>query len=139
MLSMYDTSRYIQPYFLFYALFKVVPNKVQFEEIDKKEVFKAIVEKYAVGDDRIIRSECYSKNGQSTLNSVIFIIRKEVMVYLVPNYYGDEDVEILYSNRQLGMKEELQQLINQYKTKVKKIKHISLMCYEHQSITLKPF
>lgn len=139
LLGMYETSRYIQPYFLFYAIFNVVPNKAQFEEIDKKKVYKAIREKYAIGNEQVIRSEFFSKDGQLTLNSVILIVRKEVMVYLIPDYYGDEDVEILYSNRQLGMKEELQQLINKYKTKVKKIKHISLMCYEHQSITLKPF
>lgn len=138
--GMFEASRYIQPYLFFYQQYKQIPNKLCVGSVNKELLYPKIIKKYNLSTKHIIVDKLFNKESIYELKSVLFILRKGLMIYFNPGYWGFDGVEILYSNSvHQDNIDELKDLILKNKQKDLTINKLSLLCIENNSLFLKPF
>lgn len=139
--EMYATSRYLQPYSLFFNMNKEIPIKLQFPNIDKNALLELILNEFKISEKDLIMSKRYDfTDGKYELNSVIIPIRKNLLVYFNPGGHDAPGVELLYSplapESTINL---LEELIKSLHTRSSNVGKINLLQRSHGSYDLTPF
>ncbi len=96
--EIFSTSKYIQPYSLFYKINKEIPNKLNFQSIDKTKLLNSLLKEYKFQESDLIISKTFNfDKGYYEFNTVIIPIRKNVFVYFNPGAEDAPGVELIFS------------------------------------------
>jgi hypothetical protein len=118
----FESSRYIQPYELFYSLTGKLPNKMMFTKIKKQDLLDELKEKYSFSENNSLQSEKFNhEDGKLNPLSCFFTFEGEVCLYFNPGVHGPEPfVEILYHNKNAIFTELLEMVKKHYDAPKKK-------------------
>ena len=119
--EMFAQSRYLQPYYFYYKINKIIPNKIALESCDIDSVLSNLKERYCYIENQVIKSQIskFSSNEKS-FASVVVILKQNLMVYNNPGVnYEVPNVQILYDETtDLVEVEELESLILKHRKKL---------------------
>lgn len=96
--QIFESSRYIQPYSLFYHINKEIPSKLNFLNIDKNELLKLLLLEFKLTESDLIISKTFDFDDEAyKFNSVIIPIRKDLFIYFNPGINETPSVELLFA------------------------------------------
>lgn len=91
-------AKHIQPYSLFYLINKHIPSKLNFPNINKKELLKALLKEFKLAESDLISSKTFDFNEEAyELHSLIIPIRTNLFVYFNSGSVDEDSyVELLF-------------------------------------------
>lgn len=94
----YERSRFIQPFSLFYCLYKRIPSRLAFSDINKDALLKSLIKRFGIPKDHIIQSGVHIlAHDDIELGAVILMIAPNLWVYFNPGNDDMEGVELVYN------------------------------------------
>lgn len=139
--EMYDPAAFIQPYLYYYLTYEICPSRLGVRRIDKNKLYDVLVERYALPDHKIIKSQSFDHEKDTLWHSyVLFDIGNYCMVFFNSCwgcYTGDKLVEIIYSHKtDTAFLKEVETLIRQCIVQEEIRSEINLICkYDSLSLT----
>ncbi|WP_051313155.1 AAA family ATPase [Sporocytophaga myxococcoides] len=132
-IDMYDKAAFIQPYIYYYLTFNAIPSRMGIKNVDKNKLYNCLIEKYALSEDRIIKSQSFDQEKNKVWHSyVLFDIGNHCMIFFNSNwgcYPGAKLVEVLYSYKtDSGFRREVEELVKSYIIKEEIKSEINLIC-----------
>jgi hypothetical protein len=98
-LQTFASSRYLQPYSLFYLVNKEYPSKINFINIDKVKLMEKLLKTFEMSEKELIISKTFDfESGSYKFNSVIIPIKQDIFIYFNPGIEDVPAVEILFSS-----------------------------------------
>ena len=140
--EIYNSSRYIQPYSLYFKLNNEIPNKYAFMNIDKGSLLEDIANEFGITINDSIMSQTYNFDKESySLNSVMVPITKDVLLYLNPGVEDAPCVELLYTpGKSVDLVYKLEAMIKKCYTRTSNLGKIFLLqMQDYGGFDLVPF
>lgn len=140
--EIFQSSRYLQPYSLYFHINKVICNKLNFQKIDKNRLMDIICNEFNLEKGDLIISKSFDfDTNEYKFNTVIIPIRKDLFIYFNPGIEDIPSVEILYNaDVPALMIDRLVELIKTCYTKTSSIGKIFLLqVQEYGGYDLSPF
>jgi len=138
--EMFETSRFMQPYKLFFHVFGSMPNKMAYFGIDKKQLYDLLKKNYSISEQSIVKSIQWNlETTNFKYNSVFMIISPGLVVYF-NHAEGDRCVEILFlpeADQNVDFIE-LQFYITDCKVKITEPDNIHILQHTHGEYSLIP-
>jgi len=130
---MYEKAVFMQPYLHYYLTFDICPNRLALRNVDKNKLYELILQKYALSDDRIIKSQAFDNEKNELWHSfVLFDLGNHCMVFFNSNwgcYKEAKLVEIIYSYKtSTPFLKEVEELVEGCIIKEEQRSEINLIC-----------
>jgi len=94
----YSSSRYIQPFQMFYEINKLVCNRIMYYNTNNEKLFPALLEKYQINESNVLSTQVYSrKRSQYCYSNFLIPILKDLWVFHGSGENEQEGTTILYS------------------------------------------
>lgn len=118
-----------------------IPHTRVYRQVDIEELLKKLIGLYPADPSEVVIEERYSRSKKDFRKSFfIYPVTEDIVVYYSPGDFGDSAVEINYSHKSdKAVLDAIGELILSCETKQSADSKIHLLCYEHQSLSLKPF